>query len=175
MHEPSSSPASRLTFSPWFPYVVAACLMVIGVTEAAEIFHLSAAKRALAAQMAVTTAEAEHLRSSLALEDLQVRLLEARDPAYAAASVVVAWDAHQHHGAVSLHNLAAAPAGHAYQLWVLDPTAPAPISAGVVTGGRSFDSPTVSAPKPGFALSLENAGGSATLTGEILFAVAPED
>ena len=44
---------------------------------------------------------------------------------------MVAWDpVHAPRGFVSIQNMPAPAAGHDYQLWVLDPTAPAPISAG---------------------------------------------
>jgi anti-sigma-K factor RskA len=72
-----------------------------------------------------------------------------------------------------LQDLLAAPAGHDYQLWVLDPNALGPISAGLITGARSFDAQQITTDNPGFAISLEPAGGSPEPTGPILFAVAP--
>ena len=85
----------------------------------------------------------------------------------------VAWDPNRNRGLFAMQSLPAAPAGHDYQLWLLDPAAPAPVSAGVVTASRSFDVAKVSTPTPGFAVSLEPGGGSPAPTGPILFAVAP--
>jgi anti-sigma-K factor RskA len=56
---------------------------------------------------------------------------------------------------------------------VLDPHAANPISAGMVSHSRTFAVRKISMPNPGFALSLEPAGGMPEPTGPILFAVAP--
>jgi anti-sigma-K factor RskA len=95
------------------------------------------------------------------------------DVSYASSHVIVAWDPVQHRGVVSMQDLPMPPAGHDYQLWVLDPKAPSPISAGLITGSRSFDVAPVSTTNPGFAVSLEPSGGRPSPTGPILFAVAP--
>ncbi len=101
--------------------------------------------------------------------------LDAKDPAYTTARVLVGWDGNQHRGSIALQDFPPTPAGHDYQLWVLDPNAPAPVNAGVLTAARTFADTTCSMPRPGFAISLEPAGGSTSLTGPILFAVAPAE
>jgi anti-sigma-K factor RskA len=115
------------------------------------------------------------LEQSNALISLRLSSLEAKDPAYANARVFVAWDATNHRGSIALENFPLTPAGHEYQLWVLDPNAPAPVNAGVVTGARTFEDAACSMPRPGFAITLEPSGGSTSLTGPILFAVAPAE
>ncbi len=169
-----TDPAPRtFSFSRWFPFAVAACLMALAVGQAAAIFRLHAELRALQAEADAASTQAARLRESYALLSLRLAQLDVRDPAYAAGKVLVAWDASQHRGAVALQGVPPAPAGHDYELWVLDPNALSPVCAGIVTGSRPFSVPPVSVTAPGFLLSLEPQGGSAAPTEPILFAVAP--
>ena len=162
-----------LAFSPWFPFIVAACLMVLGIAQAVEVFRLNSDVHALQAQYVAVREDDSRLRASYSMASLRLTTLEAKDPAYAAAKVLVAWDPYQHQGAITLDALPPAPAGHDYQLWVLDPNALAPISAGVLASGRPFAVQPISVQNPGFAITLEPAGGSPEPTTPILFAVAP--
>lgn len=155
-----------IPFHQLIPYAIAACLMALGISQSLQIGGLKS-------ELISTRTDVAHLRDSNALVGLHLATLDAKDAAYAASKILVAWDPYRHTGVVSLQNLPAAPAGKDYQLWVLDPGAPAPVSAGVVTGSRSFAVKPVSTPNPGFAISLEPAGGMPEPTGPILFAVAP--
>jgi anti-sigma-K factor RskA len=150
----------------WVPHLVAAGLMSLGIFQALQIL-------ALKSQLAATRADATRLRESNAFTGLRLSTLEAKDASYAAAKILIAWDPYQHRGVVGTGNLPTPPAGQAYQLWVLDPAAETPISAGLISGYRSFAVRPVSTQYPGFAISLEPSGGSPVLTGPILFAVAP--
>jgi len=158
--------STSMPFFRWVPYFIAACLMILGIFQARQILELKS--RLLAAR-----ADATRLRESNALVGLRLAALEARDAFYASSKIIVAWDPYQHRGVVAMENLPAPPAGHDYQLWVLDPAAEAPLSAGLLTGSRSFTVKPVSTPSPGFAISLEPGGGSPVPAGPILFAVAP--
>jgi anti-sigma-K factor RskA len=94
------------------------------------------------------------------------------------AKVMVAWNPKMCCGMLTLDKMPDAPPGHDYQLWVLDPSKPAPVNAGVVLRGAAsqhFEAADVHmSGRPGFAISLEQAGGSpAPTVGGILFAVAP--
>ena len=159
-------PSKIVPFHRIVPYAIAACLMAIGISQALQIMHLKK-------QLLTTTIDADRLRESNALMGIRLAMLEAKDPAYTSSRVVVAWDPYQHRGVVGLQGLPTAPAGHDYQLWVLDPNAPGPISAGLINGARAFATEPVSTENPGFAISLEPTGGSPSPTGPILFAVAP--
>jgi anti-sigma-K factor RskA len=164
-------PAQRTTakiiaFPQWIPYAIAACLMILGISQVQQI-------TALKSQLASVREDANKLRDSNALTGLRLATLEAKDASYASSKILVAWDPYRHQGVVTLNDLPAAPAGHDYQLWVLDPAAEAPISAGLVKDSRSFSIKPVSTSNPGFAISLEPTGGSPEPTGPILFAVAP--
>jgi anti-sigma-K factor RskA len=163
----SRAPKSKiLAFHQWVPYAIAACLMALGISQALQITGLKS-------QLVATQTDAGHLRDSNALIGLRLATLEAKDAAYNASRILVAWDPYQHRGVVAMQNLPTPPAGHDYQLWVLDPGAEAPISAGLITDSRSFTTKPVTTPTPGFAVSLEPAGGRPEPTGPILFAVAP--
>ena len=165
-----SRPASSkiITFPQWLPYALAACLVALAVYQANEIFTLN---RQIGAEQAKTIA----LQQRNQVTELRLASLEAKDPSYGSAKVMVAWDPETHNGVISIQNLPAPPSGHDYQLWVLDSKAP-PISAGLLkTNSHSQGFALGSAPAsgPGFAISLEPAGGRPTPTGAILFAVAP--
>jgi hypothetical protein len=153
-------------FSRRLPHVIAACLMILGISQARQILDLKS-------QLLAARTDATRLRESNTLTGLRLATLEAKDASYASSQVAVAWDPYQHRGVVAMENLPASPTGHDYQLWVLDPAAEAPISAGLLTRSRPFTVQPVSTPSPGFAISLEPGGGSPEPTGPILFAVAP--
>jgi anti-sigma-K factor RskA len=175
MHALPPAPGKVVSLSPWFAYALAACLAGLAIIQGVAILQLRTGESELQAQLLRARDEAARLRDSNALVSLRLTTLDAKDPAYAGARVLVAWDANQHHGTVAAANLPPAPAGRNYQLWVLDPNAPSPLSAGVVVASRAFDAPPVSVKNPGFAISLEPVGGSPSPTGPILFAVAPAE
>jgi anti-sigma-K factor RskA len=153
-------------FSQWMSYAIAACLMALGILQNQQITGLKS-------RLAATQADADRLGKSNALIGMKLTELESKDAAYNASKIIVAWDPYQHRGLVSMQALPPPPAGHDYQLWVLDPGAPAPISAGLLTDSRSFSTKPVTSATPGFAVSLEPAGGVPEPTGPILFAIAP--
>jgi anti-sigma-K factor RskA len=164
---PSRANHSKIIpFHQWVPYAIAACLMALGISQSLQI-------KGLKGELVSSENDAYHLRSSNALIGLRLATLEAKDASYNGSKILVAWDPYQHRGVVSMQALPAPPAGHDYQLWVLDPGAAAPISAGLITDSRSFAVQPVSTPAVGFAISLEPSGGQPEPTGPILFAVAP--
>jgi anti-sigma-K factor RskA len=166
-HQAKAAGASNiLPFSQWMPYAIAACLMALGIMQGQQITGLKS-------QLVATQSDADKLRASNAYIGMKLTALEAKDASYNTSRILVAWDPNEHRGVVSMQALPAPPAGHDYQLWVLDPGAPAPISAGLITDSRPFATAPVSTPAPGFAISLEPSGGRPEPTGPILFAVAP--
>jgi anti-sigma-K factor RskA len=161
--------AKTIPFLQWVPYAVAACLMALVYYQWAQIFSLKAQVHTARVQLA-------GLRKTSDLNELRLAQLEAKDAAYSSARVMVAWDPRLHRGIISMRNLPAPPPGKDYQLWVLDPSAPAPISAGLLVASsvsQNFGTKAAAANGPGFAISLEPAGGRPLPTGAILFAVAP--
>jgi anti-sigma-K factor RskA len=116
------------------------------------------------------------MNEALAMIQLHLSTLEAKDVSYQSSKIMVAWDSFQHHGTIAMQNLPEPPAGRNYQLWVLDPGALSPISAGIIHPGKpsgAFTVNTLTTTNPGFAITLEPGGGSPQPTSAILFAVAP--
>ena len=162
-----------MNFPQRLPYIIAAGLLALSLGQTIDIMSLRLERQQTQGQLLKARTEIAALQQSAALVSLHLTALDARDPAYAAGRVFIAWDANTHRGSIELENMPLTPAGHDYQLWVLDPTAPSPLNAGVVSAARTFEAGPVSVPRPGFAISLEPAGGSPSATGPILFAVAP--
>jgi anti-sigma-K factor RskA len=114
------------------------------------------------------------LQSRDALAQVKIATLKSQLAAYAKVGAVAVWDAEKQTGIVKLDNLPEAGAGKDYQLWIIDPKYPAPVSAGVVAaeaGGVarvSFkpDRPITGADK--FAVSLERKGGAPAPQGPIV-------
>jgi anti-sigma-K factor RskA len=157
-------------------YAFVACLLLFSVYQVWQTHtlnrELAAARETLRAWQWQVSEEAERK----ALADTRVMPLEAKDPAYGSARLIVTWNSRLYQGVVTMQNLPAVPAGYNYQLWVLDPHEPVPVSAGLLTaanGSQNFTVHPVGTENPGFAVSLEPAGGSPAPTGPILFAVAP--
>jgi anti-sigma-K factor RskA len=144
------------------PYALAACLMGLVLIQAALLVTLN---HRLNSPQHVMPA-------GMQLADL------APQGDHGKAKIMVAWDPQRCCGMVSMDDMPPPPPGHDYQLWVLDPSKATPVSAGVVPRGvrtEHFVAAQVRMPgRPGFAVSLEPAGGRPTPTaGSILFAVAP--
>jgi len=168
-------------FPSWVPYAIAAGFMFFVILDIWWIHSLRAdllaAQSSLQSRQWQVTEDSE--RQDLA--DIRVVPLDAHDPAakdpsFAAAKIAVAWNTRLHQGIVTLRNVPPPPAGYDYQLWVLDPGALAPISAGILAasgGSRNFIVTPPTTDKVGFAVSLESTGGRPEPTGPILFAVAP--
>jgi anti-sigma-K factor RskA len=160
---------------PRIAYAVVISLFALTLLQCLEIERASSARATTQQQLRAALDKNAKLEQSYTLMSLRLVALDAKDPAYASARVLVAWDGNMHRGSLTMENFPLTPAGSSYQLWVLDPNAPSPLSAGTITGARTFAVPAVSMTRPGFAISLEPAGGSTTVTGPILFAVAPAE
>ena len=114
------------------------------------------------------------LRTKDALAQLQIATLRSQNKAYAKVLAVAVWDASGQQGKVRFENLPEPAADRDYQMWVIDPRYPAPVSAGILpTGsGTAIDvtfkpnQPIAVADK--FAVSVERKGGSATPQGPIV-------
>jgi anti-sigma-K factor RskA len=106
---------------------------------------------------------------------MKIAMLSAQVDAYAKTTAVVVWDAEKQQGVIKLVNLPKPESGKDYQLWVIDPKHPQPVSGGVLSVQAegptrvSFkpDQPVTKADK--FAISVEPAGGMSKPTGNIVF------
>ena len=110
------------------------------------------------------------LRQRDQLSQLQIATLKSQVKAYAKVVAVAIWDASGQQGIVRFDNLPAAAANQDYQMWVIDPRYPAPVSAGVIdtSGGAGASGVKFKPDQPialakNFAVSLERKGGSSGL------------
>lgn len=119
--------------------------------------------------------EIANLKKRDALAEVKIATLSAQVEAYSRALAVVVWDQNEQKGLVKLDKFPKAPTGFDFQLWVLDPTNKAPVSAGVVPVGPDGVARVAFQPTrkiggiPKFAISVEKAGGAAQPTpGQII-------
>jgi len=168
MEKPDASRAASSGFllRRWLSYAIATGLMLVGIFLVQDV-------AALKSQLAASTLDATRLRDSNALAGLHLVSLDAKDPAYTSAQIIVAWDPYQYRGVATWKDLPPPPAGENYELWVLDPNAPTPVCAGLLASAKPFTVKPISTANPGFAVSLEPGAGSPIPSGPILFAVAP--
>ena len=165
-----------LPFTSWIPYAIAAGLMVLGIYQVLRISHLRSELAASQATIQKWQWQVSEEAEREGMAHFHVVPLDTKDPSYGATRLFVTWNSRLHQGRVTSQNLPAPPTGHDYQLWVLDPHQPAPVSAGVLPAtdtSHDFAVQPVATEGPGFAVSLEPSGGSPSPTGPILFAVAP--
>ena len=166
---PQSAPVRRLLAFPKLPvmpYALAACLMGVALLQAGLILLLDSRIDAL------------HPAAPRHDPFAGVQLVSlAPQGDHGDAKIMVAWNPKTCCGMVTMDKMPDPPPGRDYQLWVLDPSKPAPVDAGVVPRGSAshhFIAGEVHlAGRPGFAVSLEPSGGRPEPSGQVLFAVAP--
>ena len=101
-------------------------------------------------------------------------MLQAKVAAFESARAVVVWDKQQKNGILQLDKMPPAGPGKDYQLWVIDPKNPQPVSAGLVTVANNGPIQTSFWPRgpiqsaSAFAISLEKAGGAPKPEGKII-------
>ena len=116
------------------------------------------------------------LRARDTLAQVKIATLTAQVAEFAKAGVILVWDAQEQRGVIQLANLPKPATGKDYQLWVIDPKYPAPVSAGVLLMADagptrvSFQADQLIERAEKFAISLEPAGGVASVAGPIIFA-----
>lgn len=94
---------------------------------------------------------------------------------YRRSTMAVVWDGKSHQGVVMLDKMPKVESGKDYQLWIVDPAKPAPVSAGVVAvdakgvAKANFKPVEEVGESVKFALSVENKGGVAAKEGPIVF------
>jgi anti-sigma-K factor RskA len=106
--------------------------------------------------------------------EMQIATLKAQVSAYGTASAVVVWDKNQKSGVLQLDKLPPAAKGKDYQLWVIDPKIPQPVSAGVLAVTNdglirtSFHPTAPIGSAAAFAISIEKSGGASKPEGQII-------
>jgi len=169
---PATRKVIRINFVPW---TLAACLAIIcGILTVAwrKADRESASLRERQARLQQEVAE---LRHQNILAQIRIATLQAQVNTFARTAAVVVWDAAGKTGVIQFQDLPAPQSGKTYQLWILDPKSPQPISAGLVPPSESgivrVDlKPSRAVESAGkFAVSIENAGGAQTPEGPIVF------
>ena len=126
-------------------------------------------------QIAELRDEVVKLRGRDALAEVKIATLSAQVTEFAKAGVIIVWDPEKQQGVIKLADLPKPAAGKDYQLWVIDPKYPAPVSGGILVMADA--GPTRVAFQPDqliesadkFAISIEQAGGVPTAAGPIIF------
>jgi anti-sigma-K factor RskA len=134
-------------------------------------------KRETEAQTRITqlTAETDSLRQQNAQTQLEVTTLQSTVWEYRRSEMLVVWDSLRKQGVLMLDKMPRVDSGMDYQLWVVDPQRPAPVSAGVVTVDdkgvvKTQFKPVESVDKVAkFVLSVEKKGGVPKKEGPIVF------
>jgi anti-sigma-K factor RskA len=153
-------PTPPIVWGQFLPWALAAGLAIIC---AVLTFRTTTAERRIA--------DLEHrdLLAQIRIATLQSKLAE-----YAQTRAVIVWDPQLQRGVAKFSNLPGPGVGRDYQLWVLDPARPAPVSAGLVRVNNEMARTDFRPAKSvgsgvKFALSNEPSGGSETPRGEIVF------
>ncbi len=114
------------------------------------------------------------LRHGDALAQLKIATLQSKLDAFSKVVAVMVWDPDSQTGVVKFDGLPAQPSDKDYQLWVIDPRYPAPVSGGVVKMGSGGAAHALfKAAKPisavdKFAVSIERKGGVPNAQGPIV-------
>ena len=128
----------------------------------------------LAKEVTALRSEALALRTRDVFSKMKIATLAAQNEAYAKGVAVVVWDAEKQQGIVKLANIPSIAAGKDYQLWIIDPKYPQPVSAGIVPVGADGIARVAFTPEhlirsaEKFAISIERAGGAPAPGGPIV-------
>ena len=154
-------PARRGSVVAWLPWAIAASLALL-------CGWLGMDRGRLDRELAAT-------RAADPLKQIEVYVLEPSKDAPANATASVAWDSARQGGLLRFGSVPRPAPGKDYQLWLISPNQPAPVSGGVVRVDESGGlhavefKPAVAVPAvKAFAISLEKEGGVPKGEGPIL-------
>ena len=108
------------------------------------------------------------------LAEMQISTLQSTVDEYKQGVAVVVWDSEKHEGILKLEKMPPIDPQKDYQLWVVDPKNPAPVSAGVVSVDAQgfakvdFKPVDIVSEAAKFALSVEQKGGVDKVAGPIV-------
>jgi anti-sigma-K factor RskA len=108
------------------------------------------------------------------LSQVKIATLKAQVAKFQQTNAVVVWDTDQRSGVLQLDKLPPPAPGKDYQLWVIDPSNPLPVSAGVLSVPSvglirtSFRPTGPVRSAAAFAISVEKSGGSMKPEGQII-------
>jgi anti-sigma-K factor RskA len=149
------------------PWAIAACFVI-------STGALWMERNALQKDRAALIEELHSAKGRDNLTKIKVTALSPQVDTYAKATAVVAWDADQQRGILKLTNVPKPESGKDYQLWIMDPKYPKPISAGVIpveaegVARVPFQPEKQISKAENFAISVEQAGGAPEAQGPII-------
>lgn len=141
---------------------------------AKEIETLNKRETEAKAQNARLTAEVAALKEQEQQSQLQIATLQSKVWEYRRSEMLVVWDQKRSQGVVMLDKMPKVDPDKDYQLWVVDPSKPNPVSAGVVTVDAkgsvkaTFKPVEAVSGEAKFALSVEKKGGVPKSEGQLL-------
>lgn len=141
---------------------------------ATEIESLNKREAETKAQNARLTAEVAALKEQEQQSQLQIATLQSKVWEYRKSEMLVVWDQKRGQGVVMLEKMPKVESDKDYQLWVVDPHKPNPVSAGVVTVDSKGSVKATFKPveavtgEAKFALSVEKKGGVPKSEGQLL-------
>ena len=130
-----------------------------------ELDSLRKRETEAAARIAQLVAEAEAQKQREAGMKVEIVTLHSKIWEYRRSEMTVVWDGGRRQGVLLLDKMPRVEAGKDYQLWVVDPQKPDPVSAGVITvddkgmAKTSFKPVDSVGESVKFALSVEKKGG----------------
>jgi hypothetical protein len=187
-------PAEKIALSRLIvPWALAACLTVLAgwlsndrqkmlqqvVNLEEEILQLDRTTTSLKNQNASQTKTIAQLESQNLIQAstiAQLKTTSAQANAWTQSAVSVVWDKKRQEGVLVLSKMPAAEAGKIYQLWVIDPEAQGPVSAGTFEvqadgSARILFRPTRQVRQAAqFAVSLEEGGEKQQPEGPVILA-----
>jgi len=140
----------------------------------AEIESLRKQETDAKAQTVKLIAEVAALKQQEQESQLQIATLQSKVWEYRRSEMLVVWDQKRSQGVVVLDKMPKVQSDQDYQLWVVDPNKPDPVSAGVVTVDSkgsvkaSFKPVEAVSGEAKFALSIEKKGGVPKSEGQLL-------
>jgi anti-sigma-K factor RskA len=168
----------------WLPWALAACLMIVCAIslsqqknlrqkveeQAKQVTDLNLVADALRSQTDDLKQAVATLRETNQLQNIRIAMMGSLLADSPKAVAVSLWDDKQQRGVFMVQNLKPLPADKDYQLWVIDPKYPTPVSAGVFqvdTDGNvrlTFKADKLIAAPQKFAVTQEPKGGVPTPT-----------
>ena len=185
-----SSPPAPYSRIIWLamPWALAACFAIVCALLSLQQAQIrkdlislqeknTEASRALVAlqqKIAQSESDLAALKEKNVLSELKIATLKAQIAAYKGATAVVVWDKEQKKGVLQVDKLPPPGQGKDYQLWVIDPKKPQPVSAGILSVPNdglirtSFHPAAPVESADAFAISVEKAGGAPKPEGQII-------
>lgn len=144
-------------------------------SAAAEAQSLKATLASTETRLTQLTTDLQTLQQRNNLAQMQIATLQSSVEEYSKGVAVVIWDSEKNQGILKLEKMPPLAVDKDYQLWVVDPSKPKPVDAGIVkmdaNGFAKIDfKPVVDVSEAAkFALSVERKGGVPQNEGPIVF------